>query len=114
MSFTREEIIAVLDPLDDEGQVGQSDFDLNPDMRPAEWKILQQAAVLVPLIERPSGYTVLLTHERGASSTARQIAFPGGKLDPGETAAEAALRERTRVGLIRFRRPGRQGRSMKP
>jgi 8-oxo-dGTP pyrophosphatase MutT (NUDIX family) len=52
------------------------------------------AAVLVPLIERPEGLSVLLTlrtlHLR---RHAGQIAFPGGRADPGEAPWETALRE---------------------
>ena len=59
------------------------------------------AAVLVPLIERPEGLSVLLTlrtlHLR---RHAGQIAFPGGRADPGETPWETALREaQEEVGL---------------
>ncbi len=53
------------------------------------------AAVLIPLVARPEGTTVLLT-ERASSlrSHSGQIAFPGGKIDgPDETPVEAALRE---------------------
>ena len=54
----------------------------------------RRAAVLIPLIRRPRGTAVLLTRR---SDTVRhhsgQIAFPGGRLDPGETAVHAALRE---------------------
>lgn len=53
------------------------------------------AAVLVPLIDRPEGLTVLLTQR--ASQMARhaaQIAFPGGRLDQDDAdVASAALRE---------------------
>jgi len=59
------------------------------------------AAVLIPLIERPEGLSVLLTlrtdHLR---SHAGQIAFPGGRADPGETPWQTALREaEEEVGL---------------
>ncbi len=59
------------------------------------------AAVLAPIIPRPEGLTVLLTlraaHLRSHSG---QVAFPGGKIDAGETPAETALREaREEIGL---------------
>ena len=71
----------------------RSVYDLNPDSaRPV--KALRPAAVLIPIVARPEGASVLLT--RRADTLARhtgQIAFPGGRLDPGETAVHAALRE---------------------
>lgn len=52
------------------------------------------AAVLVPLIERPDGLSVLLTQRtEHLRSHAGQIAFPGGRADPGETPWQTALRE---------------------
>lgn len=71
----------------------KSDFDLNPgvDFGVRE---LRPAAVLIPLIERPEGVSVLLTRRADTlTKHSGQIAFPGGRLDPGETAVEAALRE---------------------
>jgi 8-oxo-dGTP pyrophosphatase MutT (NUDIX family) len=59
------------------------------------------ASVLVALLERPAGLTVLLT-ERAAhlKDHAGQISLPGGRLAPGEAPAEAALREaHEEVGL---------------
>ena len=53
------------------------------------------AAVLVPLVERESGLTVLLT-QRAATlkDHAGQISFPGGRIEPGDADAwRAALRE---------------------
>jgi 8-oxo-dGTP pyrophosphatase MutT (NUDIX family) len=53
------------------------------------------AAVLVPLIDRPEGLSVLLTHR--ATHLARhsgQISFPGGRMEPTDPdVASAALRE---------------------
>jgi 8-oxo-dGTP pyrophosphatase MutT (NUDIX family) len=52
------------------------------------------AAVLVGLVEREDGLQMLLTQRHaGLSKHAGQIAFPGGRIDPGETAMAAALRE---------------------
>ena len=41
------------------------------------------AAVLVPLVERPEGLTVLLTQRADTlKDHAGQISFPGGRIDP--------------------------------
>jgi 8-oxo-dGTP pyrophosphatase MutT (NUDIX family) len=53
------------------------------------------AAVLIPVVVHPEGPSVLLT-ERAASlrQHSGQIAFPGGRMDPGDpTPLAAALRE---------------------
>jgi 8-oxo-dGTP pyrophosphatase MutT (NUDIX family) len=55
---------------------------------------LRPAAVLLPVVDRPDGLTVLLTlRASDLRAHSGQIAFPGGKIDPGETPREAALRE---------------------
>jgi 8-oxo-dGTP pyrophosphatase MutT (NUDIX family) len=53
------------------------------------------AAVLVPLVQRPGGLTVLLTQRTAHLSThSGQVAFPGGKVDPEDASTTAAaLRE---------------------
>lgn len=78
-----------------------SDRELSPEGWPRPAGILQPAAVLIALVERPEGLTLLLTRR---SETLRrhsgQIAFPGGRADPGETPWETALREaHEEVGL---------------
>lgn len=85
-----------LTPVDDwrPGQAAvRSDLDLNPGFD-FGLRELRPAAVLAPLIARPEGVSVLLTRRADTlTSHSGQIAFPGGRLDPGETAVQAALRE---------------------
>ena len=64
----------------------------------APWR---SAAILLPIVDRPEGLTVLFTL-RAADLRAHsgQVAFPGGKIDAGETPREAALREaQEEIGL---------------
>lgn len=62
---------------------------------------LRGAAVLVPIIWHAAQPAILLTlRAQGLSSHAGQVAFPGGRIEPGETAEAAALREAAEeVGL---------------
>jgi 8-oxo-dGTP pyrophosphatase MutT (NUDIX family) len=60
------------------------------------------AAVLVPLVERAEGLTVLLTERAsGLKNHAAQVSFPGGRVDPGDAGPRgAALREaQEEIGL---------------
>ena len=93
-----------LDPLHEhaaDGAAHRSDFDLSP----APWgdpeAPLTPAAVLIGLVEREEGVTVLLT--RRSDNLRRhtgQVALPGGRVDPGEKPWETALREaHEEVGL---------------
>ncbi len=72
-----------------------SDFDLNPEYRPPENRTLRPASVLIALIDGPGGPDVVLTKRSSLlRHHAGQIAFPGGKQDPGDPTPEsAALRE---------------------
>jgi 8-oxo-dGTP pyrophosphatase MutT (NUDIX family) len=102
----RDWITARLDPLDESRVCGgpderptRSDFDLGrdttvPGAAPPADAPLKDAAVLVALVERPAGFSVILTRR---SDTLRahtgQVALPGGRCDPGETPWVTALRE---------------------
>ena len=59
------------------------------------------AAVLVPVIEREGGLVVLLTERSAMLKThAGQVAFPGGRMEAGESPRDAALREaQEEIGL---------------
>ncbi|MFO6466201.1 NUDIX hydrolase [Jannaschia sp. KMU-145] len=99
--MTLDEIAAALARPAPPRPAGSSDFDLNPDVILPGGRVLRDAAVLIGLSEGPSGLRVLLTKR---SSRLRhhpgQIAFPGGKLETGETPESAALREaHEEVGL---------------
>lgn len=78
----------------DESGNRRGDHDLNDEgMRPAP--PLRPAAVLVPLVDRAEGFSVLLT-QRAADLRhhAGQISFPGGRVEPDDVSVQAAaLRE---------------------
>jgi 8-oxo-dGTP pyrophosphatase MutT (NUDIX family) len=83
----------------------RGDHDLNPGMTPPS-TALRPAAVLVPLIDRAEGMSVLLTQRtQHLSAHAGQISFPGGRIEESDAdATEAALREtEEEVGLMRDR-----------
>ncbi|WP_296947038.1 CoA pyrophosphatase [uncultured Massilia sp.] len=65
---------------------------------------LRRAAVLVPLVKRPSGLTVLLTQRTAhLSSHGGQVSFPGGRAEEEDSSPiETALREtQEEIGLAR-------------
>jgi 8-oxo-dGTP pyrophosphatase MutT (NUDIX family) len=85
----------------------RGDGDLNPDLRRrellAQGMALRPAAVLVPLVDRAAGMTVLLTQRSPhLADHAGQISFPGGRIEEGDAdAITCALREaREEVGLM--------------
>jgi 8-oxo-dGTP pyrophosphatase MutT (NUDIX family) len=94
-------IVSRLDPIDRYDPFTphtHSDFDLNPDVlaleRDPAGQVWSPAAVLVALVEHEAGLNVLLTRRADAlRKHSGQIAFPGGRREPGETPWAAALRE---------------------
>ena len=117
--MTREELIARLagrrpgrrgfggtsDPLEaaEVRAATRGDHDLNPGETPPS-SALRPAAVLVPLVARPEGMTVLLTQRTAhLSAHAGQISFPGGRVEEQDVDAVAtALREtEEEIGLSR-------------
>lgn len=103
--MTPKAIQAKLKPLDDVLQTRalaeaplRSDFDLRPDgtrLNGVTDRPLKPAAVLVPIVNRPGGPTVLLTQRTShLKKHAGQISFPGGGVEPQDPHHVAtALRE---------------------
>ena len=83
-----------------EQRVIRGDHNLNPDTIPQQ--VLTQAAVLVPIINRRLGATVLLTERsKNLSDHPGQISFPGGRVDvaDGNTTVTALREAEEEIGL---------------
>lgn len=80
-----------------------SDFDLNPGFVLPEGRVLRQAGVLVVVIDGGRPAVLLTKRSSRLKHHPGQIAFPGGKVDPGDDGpVAAALREaEEEVGLPR-------------
>jgi 8-oxo-dGTP pyrophosphatase MutT (NUDIX family) len=78
-----------------------SDFDLDPGLPRPEGRTLRPAAVLLAVdLSGPEPRVILTKRSAQLRHHPGQIALPGGKLDDGEDAPQAALREaREEVGL---------------
>ena len=61
---------------------------------PERWAQAElDAAVLIAVTDRPEPGVILTVRREHLRTHAGQVAFPGGRIDPGETAVAAALRE---------------------
>lgn len=63
------------------------------DLDPHEFETVTPAAVLVPVVRRARPGLILTVRHGELRTHAGQVAFPGGRIDPGEGPEEAALRE---------------------
>jgi 8-oxo-dGTP pyrophosphatase MutT (NUDIX family) len=84
-----------VDPIDGplgEGVGGDHRLD---DARPfiADPAHIRAAAVLIPVVARQEATLLLTERSHGLAVHAGQVAFPGGRIEPKETALAAALRE---------------------
>ena len=79
----------------------RGDHNLNPGLDPPGEPLIC-AAVLVPIVDRPDGLTVLLTQRTDhLRDHAGQVSFPGGRVEPSDVDHEAAALRETQeeIGL---------------
>ena len=89
-----ERLTSRITPITIPSPESRGDHDLNLGIdSPAT--ALTSAAVLVPIVDRPEGLTILLTRRTDhLRDHAGQVSFPGGRVEPDDTNHEAtALRE---------------------
>lgn len=95
-----QQLLRAVRALDDPpGSRGWNHADLQDILETTE---RSPAAVLVPIVDRPEGFSVLLTRRtEHLSAHAGQVSFPGGRMEPADADAIAtALREtREEVGI---------------
>ena len=71
----------------------RGELELLSDSRFADAERTADAAVLIAVTDRPEPGVILTQRPRTMRDHPGQVAFPGGKIDPGEDAVAAALRE---------------------
>ncbi len=96
MEFRRVVLKRLGDGCDIDMHMVEGDHVLNPDFQnEVVERALRPAAVLIPVIERAEGLSVVFTRRTTKlKSHSGQVSFPGGKIDAGDGDARlAALRE---------------------
>ena len=103
----REKILKCLNGLDEAAapdthysKINKGDFELNPSLKYPDKP--KPAAVLVALVEHPTGLTVLFTQRTDhLNDHAGQISFPGGRMEAADSGpVDTALREtREEIGM---------------
>ena len=89
-----ERLTTRITPVASPSPESRGDHDLNLDIDSPATE-LTSAAVLVPIVDRPEGLTILLTQRTDhLRDHAGQVSFPGGRVEADDTNHEAtALRE---------------------
>jgi 8-oxo-dGTP pyrophosphatase MutT (NUDIX family) len=102
LEVIRRRLAAPRQPVDPRARLlGNIDGPVSPQLREVLERPARPASVLLAVLTRRDALTVLFT-ERAAhlKDHAGQVSLPGGRIAPGETPAEAALREaHEEVGL---------------
>ena len=83
-------LVARLRALHEHGHAQQMDNLLSDERHDGQFR---PAAVLAAITERERPGFLMIHRPSNMRSHPGQVAFPGGKIDPGETPVEAALRE---------------------
>ena len=101
---------------DPRAEGARGDLDLNPDVwERAGVQATKPAAVLVPIIDRSEPTVLLTLRTADLTSHAGQVAFPGGKIDPGDTRVRSpprCARPGRKSGSRRLHRADRLSRSL--
>ena len=72
----------------------RSDYDLNPDLKPMQSRVLAPAAVLVPIVDKEEPAVLFTRRTEHLSRHAGQVSFPGGRVHGGDRSlVDTALRE---------------------
>jgi 8-oxo-dGTP pyrophosphatase MutT (NUDIX family) len=72
----------------------RGDFDLNPEIPQERTRVLQPAAVLIPIVRRPRPTVLFTQRTNHLARHAGQVSFPGGRVHEGDVSlVETALRE---------------------